>query len=253
MAFAIFLVVGILSFHAQPRFPQAPQALTRTALDGVYSEEQAARGQGVYTTECSRCHGSALEGISAPALTGDRFIERWREGELEIFYSFIKERMPLGRRADAKPIPDREYLDIVTYILKMNGYRSGAVDLTPNLLSSVIVVGKNGPQPVPDGSLVVIVGCLSLIRDDVWVLSSASEPARTRTSTSSTPDELRASAKKRLGTMTFRLADLEAVPDFVTDVHKGHKVQAKGYLVRQPNAERISVSSIEMLDSSCAQ
>jgi hypothetical protein len=106
---------------------------------------------------------------------------------------------------------------------------------------------------VPDGALVVIVGCLSLIRDDVWSLSSASEPARTRTSTSSTPDELRASAQKRLGTLTFRLADLEAVPDFVTGMHEGHKVQAKGYLVRQPNAERIGVSSLEMLDSSCAQ
>jgi hypothetical protein len=28
-------------------------------------------------------------------------------------------------------------------------------------------------------------------------------------------------------------------------------MQAKGYLVRQPNAERISLSSMEMLDANC--
>jgi len=42
-----------------------------------------------------------------------------------------------------------------------------------------------------------------------------------------------------LGTLIFRLADLDAVPDFAPDSHKGHKMQAKGYLVRQPGAERI--------------
>jgi hypothetical protein len=29
-------------------------------------------------------------------------------------------------------------------------------------------------------------------------------------------------------------------------------MQAKGFLVRQPNAERINLSSIDMLDSTCS-
>jgi len=56
-----------------------------------------------------------------------------------------------------------------------------------------------------------------------------------------------------LGTLIFRLADLEAVPDFAPAAHKGHKMQAKGRLVRQPNAERLSLILIEMLDASCGQ
>jgi hypothetical protein len=133
----------------------------------------------------------------------------------------------------------------------MNGYRSGPVELSSNVIASVMLVGKNGPQPVPDGALVVTVGCLSEVRSGVWNLIRASEPARTRTSTTSTPAELRFSSERGLGTLTFRLTDLEAVPDFSPDAHSGHKVQAKGYLVRQPNAERISLSSIEMLDEKC--
>jgi hypothetical protein len=50
---------------------------------------------------------------------------------------------------------------------------------------------------------------------------------------------------------TLRLADLEAVPRFEPDDHRGQKIQAKGYLVRQPNAERISLTAIEAIDSNC--
>ena len=117
--------------------------------------------------------------------------------------------MPLGRAAGAKPIPDSDYLDILTYMFQVNGY------------------------------------------DGVWILLTATEPARTGTETTLTPAELRTSSQKSLGALTFRLADLEAVPDFAPAAHKGHNMHAKGYLVRQPNAERISLSSMEMLDSTC--
>jgi hypothetical protein len=85
------------------------------------------------------------------------------------------------------------------------------------------------------------------------VLLQATEPAKTRTSTTSTPAELKASSQKPLGTLTFRLTDMEAIPDFAPEAHKGHKMQAKGYIVRQPNAERISLSAMDMLDTSCGQ
>ena len=93
-------------------------------------------------------------------------------------------------------------------------------------------------------------GCLSQAGNDTWVLLSATEPVRTRSEISNAA-EVKASSQKKLGTLVFRLADLDAVSDFTPDVHKGHKMQAKGYLVRQPNAERISLSAMDMIDSSC--
>jgi mono/diheme cytochrome c family protein len=245
VASVVFLLLWITPLHGQSQAP------AKTVLDGVYSEAQAARGKNVYTSVCSACHGQSLEGVSAPALTGERFVERWREAPLDGIYDFIRQRMPLGRPANAKPIPDGDYLDIVTYILKANDYSTGPAELVPDLLSNVTFVGKNGPRPVPDGALVVTVGCLSQTGNGAWVLISATEPVRTRTE-NSTP-ELKTSSQRTLGSLVFRLADLEAVPDFQPDIHKGHKLQAKGYLVRQPNAERISLSSIEMLESKCGQ
>src|SRR5215475_3315188 len=92
------------------------QAPARTVLDGVYTDTQATHGRDLYTTLCSGCHGNMLEGVSAPALTDRRFIERWREGSIDGIYSFIKQRMPLGRPPNSPRIPDADYLDIVTYI-----------------------------------------------------------------------------------------------------------------------------------------
>ena len=241
-----FMVLSIPAVQAQS------QASGKSVLDGVFSDAQARRGQAAYTAHCSICHGDVLEGVSAPELTGKHFLERWREDTLDNIYNFIRENMPFGRAPDAKRIPDNDYLDILTHILNVNGYRSGATDLRPDLLENVMLVGKDGPQPVPDGSLVITVGCLSQSRDGVWVLFNATEPVRTRRSTTSTPAELSASSQKRLGALIFRLADLEAVPNFAPDSHKGQKMQAKGYLTRQSKAERISLSSIAMLDSACA-
>jgi mono/diheme cytochrome c family protein len=241
------LVLYIPAVQAQSPAPG------KTVLDGVFSEGQARRGKAVYTTHCSACHGDALEGVSAPQLTGAHFLERWREDTLDTFYNFIRENMPFGRDPNAERMPDSDYLDILTHILNMNGYRTGADELTADLLQNVLLVGKNGPQPVPDGALVLTVGCLSQARDGVWVLFNATEPARARRSTSTTPGEMSASGQKNLGMLIFRLADLEAVPDFSPEAHKGHKMQAKGYLVRQPNAERINLSLMSMLDASCTQ
>src|SRR5215471_18247166 len=129
----IFLVLYVPGVQAQS------DAREQTVLDGVYSNAQAERGRVFYTTHCAACHGSSLEGVSAPPLTGTRFIERWREGMLDPLYDFIRERMPFGRPASAKPIPDNEYLDILTYILKVNGYRSGASELTSSGLGGVML------------------------------------------------------------------------------------------------------------------
>ena len=158
--------------------------------------------------------------------------------------------MPPGRAASANPIPDGDHVDMITYILKANDYPTGPAELLPGVLSSVLFVGKNGPQPVPDGALVITVGCLSQAGNGTWVLVSATEPARTRSETSNA-EEVKASSQKKLGTLVFRLAELDAVSDFTPEAHKGHKMQAKGYLVRQPNAERISLSAMDTVDSSC--
>src|SRR5438876_3128832 len=46
---------------------QAPATESRSVWDGVYTEEQAKRGESIYRKECAVCHGDMLTGgESAP-------------------------------------------------------------------------------------------------------------------------------------------------------------------------------------------
>src|SRR5262245_35330806 len=89
-----FAVVLVLLGTCVPKVHGQSEIRDKTVLDGVYSDAQAERGRSLYTTHCSVCHGSALEGVSAPSLTGNRFVERWREGSLDNVYNFIRQTMP---------------------------------------------------------------------------------------------------------------------------------------------------------------
>ncbi|MBI4487062.1 MAG: c-type cytochrome, partial [Acidobacteria bacterium] len=43
---------------------------TRSVSDGVYTAEQAQRGQALYKTQCLACHGDKLQGVVGPMLAG---------------------------------------------------------------------------------------------------------------------------------------------------------------------------------------
>ena len=92
-AMSALLALAILCWP----LPALSQATGRTSLDSIYSDAQSLRGQAAYNAHCATCHGAALEGVSAPELSGNRFLERWREGTLDGIYNFIRQRMPLGR------------------------------------------------------------------------------------------------------------------------------------------------------------
>ena len=70
----IILVVGLVLMATGA---QARSAHTQSTWDGVYTEDQAARGQTAYRQNCGRCHGADLSGtFEVPPLVG-RFATYW--------------------------------------------------------------------------------------------------------------------------------------------------------------------------------
>ena len=81
---------------------------TRSVWDGVYTAEQAKRGEGLYTQHCAACHGGTLLGAEeAPALTGFEFGANWNGLTLGDLF----ERQPACSDAPASPAaePAPEY------------------------------------------------------------------------------------------------------------------------------------------------
>src|ERR1700675_1960050 len=105
---AIGIIVGIAAI-AQT---------SRTVWDGVYTDDQAKRGEGLYGKECASCHGSELTGgESAPPLAGDSFFANWNGLTLGDLF----ERIRISMRQTAPGRRSRQQnTDILAFIRKIN-------------------------------------------------------------------------------------------------------------------------------------
>src|SRR5688572_33506867 len=118
----VTLLITSTSFGAQAA-AQAPL----TVQDGVYSEAQARRGQALYAQRCAGCHGPALAGASAPALTGDLFTNKFRMEPLSALFIQIRYAMPPKAEANAQ-LTSEQAADLVAHVLKSNGFPGGPTD-----------------------------------------------------------------------------------------------------------------------------
>jgi len=91
---------------------------------------------------------------------------------------------------------------------------------------------------------------LTQASENSWTLTRASAPAQTRSRESSSGLERKVSQAQAFGTNTVPLAYINA---FMPDVHKGHKVEAKGDLDRMPNGDRIRLSALQTVAPNCPE
>ena len=229
---AIVVIVAVIA-AAQGAAPT-----TRTVWAGVYTEEQAGRGKAVYDATCSSCHGPELGGLDGPAQAGNDFLRNRLEDDLNSLYDKIHRRMPGDAPGSLSP---RETVDVVSYLLRMNEFPAGAQELTPDerTLSAIRVENKSGPGPVPNFSLVRVVGCLTQRPDKEWVLTRGTDPVRTR---ESAPDAAAAPGPTVFGSQTFQLME---VASSKPENYKGQVVRVKGLLMRQPEGTRLNVTSLQ--------
>jgi len=95
----------------------------RSVWDGVFSADQAKRGQVRYRELCASCHGDTLEGgESAPPLAGGEFLSNWNTLSVGDLFDRTRSTMPqskpgsLSREANA---------EILAYLLSANQFPAG--------------------------------------------------------------------------------------------------------------------------------
>jgi S-disulfanyl-L-cysteine oxidoreductase SoxD len=104
----------------------------RSVKDGVYSEEQAKRGEVVYAETCANCHGEHLEGIDmSPALVGSTFSSNWNTLTIGDLFDRIRTTMPMDRPGTITP---QQNADVIAFMLKANQYPAGTSEL-PNTVT----------------------------------------------------------------------------------------------------------------------
>jgi mono/diheme cytochrome c family protein len=95
----------------------------RSVWDGVYSEDQAKRGQARYQELCASCHGDALDGgESAPPLVGGSFLANWNTLSVGELFDRTRNTMPQSKPGSLSREVNAE---IMAYILSANQFPSG--------------------------------------------------------------------------------------------------------------------------------
>jgi mono/diheme cytochrome c family protein len=112
-----------VAFAALLVFGTALSQTKRSVWDGVYTDEQAKRGQTRYQEICASCHGDSLEGgESAPPLAGGSFLANWNTLSVGELFDRTRSTMPqskpgsLSREANA---------EIMAYLLSANQFPAG--------------------------------------------------------------------------------------------------------------------------------
>jgi hypothetical protein len=226
----------------------------KSVWEGAYTTEQAERGQKAYSANCAGCHQADLGGKGeVPALKGDNFMERWHDYSVKPLFEMIRTEMPplRFRTPETKPLPDNVYVDIISYVFKMNSFPAGPAELALDKLDKVQILTKSGVQPPPQFALVLSVGCMTY-KPISWMLARATDPVRATLPDLATKDEIDAAKIRILGLGDYRLADFGYLGrGFAPDILEGHRILVKGYIIRQREFERISVTSATDVAPEC--
>lgn len=119
----ILLPIALLLSGTAPLVAQNDGgARERTVLDGVFTAEQARQGEETYQDACASCHAPGF-------FRGTPFEFTWVGARLYDFYGLVRLTMPFD---DPGGLSDRQYADVVAYILRLNGYPSGCEELVPD-------------------------------------------------------------------------------------------------------------------------
>jgi S-disulfanyl-L-cysteine oxidoreductase SoxD len=120
------------------------QADAAPAADGLYTADQAHRGETMYKAQCTSCHGDALDGVGPyPPLSGDDFLTKYEGQPALNVYNMIQKLMPATAPGS---LTRPQAADLLAYILSFNKFPAGKTEfpIDEDSLKKLIL-----PKPAP--------------------------------------------------------------------------------------------------------
>ena len=99
------------------------EPVPETTLDGIYTAEQAARGEGLFDQHCARCH-------SVQEFTGRAFDAVWAEVPAIALFYRIANTMPMDQPGS---LGTPQTTALMAHIFDANGMPAGNVALSADL------------------------------------------------------------------------------------------------------------------------
>jgi alcohol dehydrogenase (cytochrome c) len=150
----LLIAAAALAAGASPQGGQAPRQNPSTPRTPLFTEAQATAGKAIYEKSCASCHGAALSGGTAPALTGPAFQASWNDPRVTLDDLFFILRTTMPPRA-ADTLTPQDHAAVFAFVLRANGYSAGPTALSVNTVElklqrlQVSVVPPPPPPPPP--------------------------------------------------------------------------------------------------------
>jgi mono/diheme cytochrome c family protein len=117
---------GLLGSALRAQGQSAPAA-GATVTSGVYTSDQAKRGQAVYVDACAKCHIEDLSGgKDSPPLVGDDFLGGWKGKTVGDLFDEVRMTMPFDSPGK---LTAEQYSDVIAYIFSANKFPAGNTEL----------------------------------------------------------------------------------------------------------------------------
>ncbi len=129
--FASLVVAGLLTMSAHPATAQSgSKRQQQSTLDGVYTVEQARRGELVAKDVCSSCH---LEDWFTETL-----MQSWAGAPVSMLYELIATTMPQDSPGG---LSQQQYADVLAYIFELNELPAGQEELSASkeVLGTILI------------------------------------------------------------------------------------------------------------------
>ena len=122
---------GFLGSALRAQAPTTTTTTTTTAAAsvtaGVYTADQAKRGQTLYADSCAKCHLDDLSGgATSPPLKGSDFLSGWKGKSVGALFDEVRMTMPFDSPGS---LTAAQYADVLAYLFSENKFPAGAKEL----------------------------------------------------------------------------------------------------------------------------
>ena len=111
---------------------------------GVYTQEQRKRGETLYSSACSQCHGERLNGAAAPdqppspAIARAAFLRKWDGKSVAELATYVREMMPTDAPGT---LTEQQGVDVLAHMFAVSEMPAGEKELPtdPKALGAIVI------------------------------------------------------------------------------------------------------------------
>ena len=136
------LAISAVALLTTTTVARAQGSDVKPASAGVYTENQAVRGDSVFQRTCLSCHTPSFH-------SDEQFKMNWIGRTVFDLFKLLKTTMP---EDNIGGLSDDDYTRVIAYILKLNGFPAGADSLSSDSLAQRrIRIGSDSTAASPSG------------------------------------------------------------------------------------------------------